>query len=325
MGDRPVPLDVCTWVEKLNDRVELAREVGRQRMVEEVEERKALYDKKLAVREFSVNDLVWTRLPGLDHKLKEAWSGPWEVVERLNQVNYQVKLVNGKGKVRVVHVNTLKCYVERDEPVRRLTVVVEDGVDESVSPGNLVEVCKGFVPEDVVKLKDDFEDVLRDVPDDTTSCIMSINVGDTRPIAQTPYRVPDKLKAKVKCEIDNLLEAGIIVPSSSPWASPIVPVLKPDSSVRLCVDYRRLNDCTLQDGYYMPTLEEILEWVGPCGVLSKLDLAKGYYQVKMAESSCQYTAFISPFSKFEFTRMPFGLKNAPAVFQRLMDTVLTPG
>ena len=107
-----------------------------------------------------------------------------------------------------------------------------------------------------MKLKDEFEDVLRDVPGDITSCIMSIDVGDTKPIAQDPYRVPDKLKAKVKCKIDKLLEPGIIVPSSSPWASPIVPVLKPDSSVRLCVDYQHLNDCTLQDSYYMPTLEE---------------------------------------------------------------------
>ena len=140
MGDRPEPLDVCTWVDKLNERVELAREVGRQRMVEAVEECKALYDKKSAVREFGVNDLVWTSLPGLDHKLKEVWSGPWEVVERLNKVNYWVKLVNGKGKAKVVHVNTLKRYLERDEPIHRLTVVAEDGVDESVSPGNLIEV-----------------------------------------------------------------------------------------------------------------------------------------------------------------------------------------
>ena len=69
----------------------------------------------------------------------------------------------------------------------------------------------------------------------------------------------------------------------------------------------------------MPVLEEILERVGPCNVLSKIDLSKGYYQVAMAEGSRQYTAFASPFGKFEFTRMPFGLRNVPAVFQRLMD------
>ena len=74
----------------------------------------------------------------------------------------------------------------------------------------------------------------------------------------------------------------------------------------------------------MPTLEEILERVGSCSVLTKLDLAKGYYQVKVDELSKEYTAFISPFGKFQFTRMPFGLKNAPAVFQRLMDSVLSP-
>ena len=72
----------------------------------------------------------------------------------------------------------------------------------------------------------------------------------------------------------------------------------------------------------MPTLDDILEWVGSCNVLSKLDLSKGYYQVKVATGSQEKTAFISPFGKYVFTRMPFGLKNAPAVFQRLMDGVL---
>ena len=87
-----------------------------------------------------------------------------------------------------------------------------------------------------------------------------------------------------------MLEADIVALSTSPWASPILPVTKPDGSVRVCVDYRKLNEVTAKDPYYMPTLDDILERVGSCHVLSQLDLAK---QVKVAAGSHEKTAFIA--------------------------------
>ena len=85
---------------------------------------------------------------------------------------------------------------------------------------------------------------------------------------------------------------------------------------------RRLPEATVADPYYMVTLDEIVERVGQSKVLSKLDLAKGYYKVRVAAGSKEKTAFISPNGKYEFSRKPFGLRNAPAVFQRMMDSVL---
>jgi len=114
----------------------------------------------------------------------------------------------------------------------------------------------------------------------------------------------------------------LIVESTSPWSSPIVLVLKPNSLVRLCVDYCKLNAEACPDEYYMPTLNEILERVGSCIVFSKLDLSKGLYLVLMEENSREKTAFVSSFGKYEIVSMPFRLKNVPAVFQCLIEKTL---
>ena len=112
------------------------------------------------------------------------------------------------------------------------------------------------------------------------------------------------------------------MPSYSPWSSPIVPIVKPDGSIRLCVDYRRVNAVTVLDPYYMPLIEELIAKVGESKFLTKLDLAKGFYQVELEAEAQAKTAFVSPVGKFQFTCMPFGLRNALSTFQRLMDVVL---
>ena len=116
-----------------------------------------------------------------------------------------------------------------------------------------------------------------------------------------------------------MLNAGIIEESTSEWASPIVLVRKKDKSLRICVDYRKLNAVSQMEPYPMPRIEELLDRLGKASYLTTLDLANGYWQVLVKESARDKTAFITPFRLYQFTRMPFGWSGAPGTFQWLMD------
>ena len=121
----------------------------------------------------------------------------------------------------------------------------------------------------------------------------------------------------------DMLRDGVIQPSTSPWAFPVVIAPKADGSPRFCVDYRRLNDITRKDSYPLPRTDDLLDRLGEARFRSVLDLRTGYWQVPIAKEDREKTAFITPDSLFEFTVMPFGLCNAPAHFQRTMNRVLS--
>ena len=209
---------------------------------------------------------------GIDHKLKEAWHGPYPVMERISAVDYRVDI--GRGRKKVLHINNLKKHFERENEVLRLTVMAEDFSEDKEKGVRLKGECEGYMEEDIVKVKEKFRHVLSDKPGKTDVCKLVIDTGDARPIALPPYRVPEKMKEGVKEEVRKMVESGTIIPTNSPWSAPIVPVPKPDGSIRICIDFRRLNSVTKSDPYYMITLDEILERVGRSTVISSLTLQK---------------------------------------------------
>ncbi|XP_076848812.1 uncharacterized protein LOC143496528 [Brachyhypopomus gauderio] len=142
---------------------------------------------------------------------------------------------------------------------------------------------------------------------------------DDVPIRQRYRRIPPSDYDSVKAHIHQLLESQVIQESCSPYASPIVLVKKKDGSLRMCVDYRQLNNKTRKDAFPLPRIEETLDALSGAQWFSTMDLASGYNQIPVNEADRPKTAFCTPFGLFQFNRMPFGLCNAPSTFQRLME------
>ena len=150
----------------------------------------------------------------------------------------------------------------------------------------------------------------------------TIDTGDQPPIRQHPRRIPFALRGKVTTMVQDMLNNHVIQHSNSAWASPIVLVEKKDGSFRFCVDYRRLSSATKKDVFPLPRIDDTLDFLSRSKYFTTLDLMSGYWQVQMDDASREKTAFTTHAGLYEFLVMPFGLCNAPATFQHLMETVL---
>lgn len=149
-----------------------------------------------------------------------------------------------------------------------------------------------------------------------------IELYDDTPIRQKPRRFPEPVAREIDKQCDELKRLDIIDYSKSPWSSPIVPIRKPDGSMRMCIDYRQVNRVTKADRFPIPSVNDLIFGLHGMRYFTTLDLVKGYYQVLLHPDSQEYTAFSTSKHHYQFKRLSFGLKNAPGAFQREMQTVL---
>src|SRR3989442_11297372 len=144
------------------------------------------------------------------------------------------------------------------------------------------------------------------------------------PISVTPYRMAPLELEELKKQLQELLDKGFIRPSVSPWGAPVLFVKKKDGTMRMCIDYRRMNQATVKNKYPLPRMDDLFDQLQGAKVFSKIDLRSGYHQLKIAKEDIPKTAFRTRYGHYEFLVMPFGLTNAPAVFMALMNKIFQP-
>jgi len=150
-----------------------------------------------------------------------------------------------------------------------------------------------------------------------------IDTGDAEPIRQHPRRPPlSARQAEEEDILNEMLQTGVIEPSNSPWSFPVCMVRKKDGSYRYCVDYRRMNSMTIKDAFPVPDVKDALDSLRGAKYFATIDLLSGYWQLGMTQRARERSAFCTRRGLYQFTRMPFGLSNAPTSFCLLMQIIL---
>ena len=318
---------VGEWLVNVKSRMCRLAELAGDREVKAKDTMKSQYDKSSSVKSFELGSQVLVRKPGFHGKMGDSWDGPYVVVKQLSPVTYSIQVPDQPKKVKTLHSNLLREWSEPAAKIHR--VMVMDEMEESAcdAPSGLKLVREDFIPtaeeqRELDEVLDSFKDVLCDTPGLTQKAMLCVRTGDRGPVRNHPYGVAPRWKDEVESQIRQLEQMGIIRQSDSPWSSPMVVVKKKDGGVRLCVDYRAVNNITDPDPYLMPSIEDILNALCSAKYISKVDLNKGFHQIPVNPADIPKTAFCTPWGKFEFVVMPFGLRNGPAIFQRLMDNVL---
>ena len=319
-----------SYVLEMRQRMSEMMELVKENLARAQKKQKLWYDGKARVREFTEGQEVLVLLPTANNKLEAKWSGPYKITKKVGQVNYTVDMKGTRKRFRVFHVNMLREWhapaensfydeqVDGDDIPDLFGSSNPQEVDEVTIGQQLNEGQKATLMETLGK----WAQVIQDKPGRTNICEHRIETGDAKPVRQRPYRIPYAQREIMKGELNKMLEMGVIQPSKSEWASPVLMIPKKDGTPRFCVDFRQMNALSKFDAYPMARVDDIIDKFGRACFISTLDLTRGYWQVPLDTSSQKKAAFTTPFGLYEFLVMPFGLHGAPATFQRMMDIIL---
>ncbi|CAJ1087392.1 uncharacterized protein LOC118469438 [Xyrichtys novacula] len=351
--------NVLDFMSKFRERLHRANSLAKECLLSSQTVMKRRYDRSAVPRRFDVGDKVLALLPIPGSSLSAKFTGPYEVRECLSDLNYVIATPERRRKSRVCHINMLKPYFTREPnpavappvvPPKANTIAVnalivtesptiadEDDLQTCTSSHQTArlpnsESLKTLSSQlshltraqqsDLIALIDNFKCLFGDVPTRTTVLQHDIDVNGAKPIRQHPYRLNPVKRQLMKKETDYLLKHGLAVPSSSAWSSPCLLEKKSDGTPRFITDLRKVNSVTVKDSYPLPRMEDCVDTLGSAKYVSKLDLLKGYWQVPLTERASEISAFVTPDCFLQYTVMAFGMCNAPATFQRLVNTVL---
>ena len=324
---------LTTTQNHLKRSVELATEHAKQVR----QKTKEYYDKKSSNRVLEPGQEVLLLRHSTENKLLAKWDGPFPVTRKLSAVNYEILTDNGP---KTYHINLLKLWHARDPTVQipRVSIILTaepcEGDYETLGGAiddderrsdqldfkgeGLSERQRAQIQDVLIEFKDRFVNRLG-----RTSLVQhKIRLTTDKPVAPKSYGIPESLKDQVHQQIKEMIRDGIIEPSESPYASPIVCVRKKDKSIRICADLRQLNAITIADEYPASDMRAIIDKAAGAKYITGLDLQQAFFQVELDEQSRPYTSFKTPFGLFQYCVLPNGAKNSSKCFQRLADKVL---
>jgi hypothetical protein len=335
------------YVAKFKERLVQTWELARENLKISQNKMKTWYDKRSKARTFKPGDKVLILLPIPGQPLRAKYFGPFDIEKKVNDLNYIVKTPSRRKSKQLCHINMIKPYYDRSDVDRpnvesvaatgtEITNPDKDshthGYDQSTLRLKNSDIlsdlgCKlSHLPDneqnELMSLIQEFSHLFPDVPTKTTQICHDVDVGDAFPIKQHPYRMNPLKQEFCRTELAYMLEHDIIEHSNSPWSSPCLLVPKPDGSFRFCTDFRKVNALTKTDSYPIPRIEDCIDKIGHAKYVSKFDLLKGYWQVPLTDKAKEISAFVTSDGFYQYKVMPFGMKNASATFQRMINHLL---
>ena len=359
LDEDPEKISVLKYVATFKDRLFRAGQIAKRNLQESQSKMKVWYDRKAKSRCFEPGDRVLVLFPVVGNPLQAKYSGPYKVVKKISDTNYLVKTPDRRKETQVCHINMLKAYHETPKPelvTLNNRLGLESPMHSKDCVGQVAE--KEEDTESEVRLENDqqpiklqnsqilndlgtklshlpsvqrkelaevitqYREVFPDVPSKTNLIEHDVDVGDSAPIKQHPYRVSPMKKELLDKEVQYMLENDIIEESQSNWSSPCILVPKHDGGFRFCTDFRKVNDKTKSDSFPIPRIADCIDQIGNAKFVSTFDMLKGYWQVPLTQRAHEISAFVTPSGLYQYKVMPFGMKNAPATFQRMVNKLV---
>ena len=349
----PVPnITVAKYIVNLRNTLAAVRKIASKNL-KSSQENMVQHQKSVTHRSFSVGDKVLVFFPIPGAPLKNKYSGPYVITKKLSPTNYVIQTPDRRKDSQLVHINLLKKYVQRasgDDPpvlavlninvreestIPELAVISDSEKDTEIPPikanppnSKVLQDLPRYLNldshDEVAALIKEFPSITSDLPGSCNILAHDIKLisPDQKPIKQAPYRLGPYKAEIMNKEVQYLLNNNLAEPSVSPWASPCILVPKPDGTYRFCTDFRKVNSVTIMDSFPLPLVEELIDRVGRAKIITTLDLNKGYWQIPLTERAKCISSFITPQGLFSYKVLSFGLCNAAATFQRVINEVI---
>ena len=359
LDEDPEKISVLKYVATFKDRLIRAGQIAKRNLQESQSKMKVWYDRRAKSRCFEPGDRVLVLFPVVGNPLQAKYSGPYKVVKKISDTNYLVKTPDRRKATQVCHINMLKAYHEKPKPElvtlnNRLglespthskdcvgqVAEKEEDTESEVRLGNDQQPIKlqnsqilndlgtklSHLPlvqrKELAEVITQYREVFPDVPSKTNLIEHDVDVGDSAPIKQHPYRVSPMRKELLDKEVQYMLKNDIIEESQSNWSSPCILVPKHDGGFRFCTEFRKVNDKTKSDSFPIPRIADCIDQIGNAKLVSTFDMLKGYWQVPLTQRAREISAFVTLSGLYQYKVMPFGMKNAPATFQRMVNKLV---